>query len=179
MPSAASGLRELQRLQNLTVLAQRLLGATGPRARAQALQPQLVIQFVEQHPLQPFTARGAHDGEMIVLVARALIISRARRQLRLARMMPQQRAQLFQFRRGHALGGEPRRHAFKRFAHEEQLFEIRAVEIDHAHAELRCAHHQPAFEAAERFAQRSVADAEAGAQVPTRTAFVPAGTHPT
>ena len=45
--------------QHAQRLAQRLLRAPWPRAGSQAMDSQLVIQFVEQHLLEPFAARGA------------------------------------------------------------------------------------------------------------------------
>ena len=55
---------------------QRLLDAAGSCAGPQSLNPQLIVQFVEQHPLEPLTVRAANDGEAKVLILRVLMISR-------------------------------------------------------------------------------------------------------
>src|SRR5205085_7790374 len=66
-----------QCLENFAVLTECLLGAPGTRAGAKALNPQLVIQFVQQHLLEPLAARGPYDREMIVLIARSLVVGGA------------------------------------------------------------------------------------------------------
>src|SRR6185312_4171922 len=124
------------------------------------LDAELIVQFVEQHPLEALATRATHDGEVEVLVLRILMIGRPGRQLRLTGVMRQKILQPSQLSRRHAFGGKARRHALERLADEKKLLEILRAEVDDAYADARRAHHQPALEPSERFAQWPPADPE-------------------
>src|SRR6185312_6419268 len=132
------------------MFGERLMRAAGTRAGAQPLDAELIVQFVEQHPLEALATRATHDGEVEVLVLRILMIGRPGRQLRLTGVMRQKILQPSQLSRRHAFGGKARRHALERLADEKKLLEILRAEVDDAYADARRAHHQPALEPSER-----------------------------
>lgn len=65
-----------KRRDDFAMFGERLLDAAGSCAGPQSLNPQLIVQFVEQHPLEPLTVRAANDAEAEVLTLRVLMISR-------------------------------------------------------------------------------------------------------
>jgi hypothetical protein len=66
----------MQALRRFRDVRRALRGAAWSCAGPQSLNPQLIVQIVQQHPLEPLTARAANDCEVEVLILRVLMISR-------------------------------------------------------------------------------------------------------